>query len=81
MAQILIRGLSEQTVARWKARAKANGRSLQAEIKEFLEQEARLDPLAARRLVERLQKSWGDRVFSDSTPIIRAMRDSDDRAA
>ena len=81
MAQILIRGLDEKTVARWKARAKANGRSLQAEVKEVLTREVRLDPAAARRLADQIRKSWGDRTFSDSTEIVRALRDGDGRAA
>ncbi len=81
MAQILIRGLDERTVAMWKARAKANGRSLQAEVKDFLERETSLDPAAARRMVEELQRSWGGKKFSDSGRLIKKMRDGGGRAA
>ncbi len=81
MAQVLIRGLDEKTVERWKARAKANGRSLQAEIKDYLERQVAVDPAAARKMVEDLQRSWGGKKFSSSVKIIRRMRDGGGRAA
>ena len=43
MAQVLIRGLKDRTVDILKRRAREHGRSLQAELKRILEEEARLD--------------------------------------
>ncbi len=43
MAQVLIRGLKEKTVKVLKKRARESGRSLQAELKRILEEQARLD--------------------------------------
>lgn len=45
MAQVLVRNLTEKVVARLKKRAEQRGRSLQAEVKEILEQAAGSDPV------------------------------------
>lgn len=77
MAQLLIRGLSPDTVERLKARARAHGRSLQAEARHILAQTAQTDPdvfwTAADRLSRQLEGS--DRSFSDSATLIREDRD------
>jgi plasmid stability protein len=44
MAHVLIRDLSDETVARLKAKAKANGVTLQAILKESVKKAAQLTP-------------------------------------
>ena len=76
MSQILVRNLSDEVVERLKARAKANGRSLQAEVKMILEQNARLEMDTFREVSERISKELEatGRTFSDSTELIREDR-------
>jgi len=80
MAQILVRNLDEKVVRRLKRRAKAGGRSLQSEAKAILEGAV---PPETRKLsrkefiakLEAFRKSFGGRVFSDSTELIRQERE------
>jgi plasmid stability protein len=67
MAQVLVRQLSEETVARLKERARRNGRSLEHELREILNQ------LVAEPIEEldRIRESFGVRGFSDSSEHIR----------
>ena len=75
MAQILVRNLDERLVKRLKARARRNGRSLQAEVRIILEQTPTLDMRSARKLVDSIRKSLGNRRFDDSAVLIRRERD------
>lgn len=75
MGQILVRNLDERLVKRLKASARRNGRSLQAEVKTILEQNTPLDMKSARRLVDSIRKSFGNRHFDDSAVLIRKERD------
>lgn len=76
MAQLLVRDLDPAVVARLKEQARQNHRSLQGEVKAILEQAAatatRDEALA---MIDKWQRRWGDRVFSDSTRLIRQDRD------
>ena len=76
MAQLLVRDLDPAVVARLKEQARQNHRSLQGEVKAILEQAAatatRDEALA---MIDKWQRRWGDRVFSDSTRLIREDRD------
>jgi antitoxin FitA len=76
MAQLLVRDLDPAVVARLKEQARQNHRSLQGEVKAILEQAAatatRDEALA---MIDKWQRRWGDRVFSDSTQLIREDRD------
>ena len=79
MAQILLRGLDDALVARLKERARQNHRSLQGEIKAILEEHAPLATKAeAIAIVDKWQRHWQEegKTFSDSTEIIRKMRDA-----
>ena len=79
MAQILVRDLKEKTVKALKARAKRNGRSLQAEAKMILEgapEEPKLSMEEARNLADEIRAGFNGRRFSDSAEIIREARDS-----
>ncbi len=75
MANLLVRDIDAQTLARLKAAAKAHGRSLQSEIHDAL-QRASTGSLAETR---RLSKKWLTRLgasgHSDTTEIIREARD------
>ena len=77
MAQILIRNLDDETVARLKARASQYGRSLQSEVKLIIEEAARQNHAqvweAIHQFRQRLQQSG--RAFSDSVELIREDRD------
>jgi len=76
MPRLLIRDLDARILARLQERARQNHRSLQDEVKAILEQAA---GTAARKetlaLIDKWQRRWGERVFSDSTFQIRDMRD------
>lgn len=74
MPQVLIRGLSTETIDRLKARAQAKGRSLQAELREVLERSAESDWEAADAALARAEAAVGGHVFTDSTLLIREDR-------
>jgi plasmid stability protein len=54
MTQVLIRNLSDETVARLKAKAKARGITLQAILKESVERAATLTPAERLELLRRV---------------------------
>lgn len=70
MAQVLVRGLDQQTVGRLRRRAKSRGRSLQAELKEILERASRVDMVKARRLADRIRHSLEGQSHSDSGALV-----------
>ncbi len=76
MAQLLVRDLDPAVVARLKDKARQNHRSLQGEVKAILEEAAqRATREEALAMIDKWQRKWGDRVFSDSTQMIREDRD------
>jgi plasmid stability protein len=75
MAQVLIRDLDAKTIARLKARARANRRSLQAELKAILDRASQETRQDLRATMTRLQKIFAGRTFGDSTTLIREDRD------
>jgi len=83
MAQILVRRLDEAVVEGLKRQARANGRSLEAEVRRILEEAAqapKVDWETARKMADEFARSLG-RTFDDSTEIIRAFRDGKRDAA
>ena len=76
MPQLLVRDLDAKIMARLKEQARQNHRSLQGEVKAILEQAAatatRDEALA---VLDKWRRRWGERVFSDSTPLIREDRE------
>ncbi|MCH7796575.1 MAG: hypothetical protein IH900_15750 [Proteobacteria bacterium] len=78
MANLTIRNLDDEVVAKLKARAKAHHRSLEAELREILSvtvsRQAREDFLAR---AERIAAMTPDVAQTDSTEIIREDRDTD----
>lgn len=79
MSQLLVRNLNEEVVESLKHRAKANHRSLQAEVALILENAAKVQPANfwknSTTIRERLAKS--KQLFSDSTELVREDRDSE----
>ena len=70
MAQVLIRNLDDQTVARLKQRAARNDRSLQAELQTILERAAMVDVVEGRALAARIRKKLAGRGHTDSATLI-----------
>jgi plasmid stability protein len=70
MAQVLVRDLKAEVVARLKARAKHRGRSLQTELKEILEQASRQSALDARSVALRIRRQLAGRRHSDSAELL-----------
>ncbi len=75
MAQIIVRNLDDTVVERLKARARENDRSLEAEVRNILEQSAKVDIAQARQIVMERRKELQGRVFADSVELIREDRD------
>jgi plasmid stability protein len=76
MPDVLVRGLSVQTVDRLKAQAKRKGRSLQAEVKDVLERAAAMsDESDVPEAIRRARAMFRGRRFSDSAPLIRQDRE------
>ena len=67
MAEVLVRDLDASVVEKLKARAAANGRSLQAELKAIIEEQARqVTKAEARALAARIRRRIGARPQIDS---------------
>lgn len=80
MADVLIRGVPEETVEVLKRRAREHNRSLQGELRELLVASASeewLDGAAlAREVRRRIEEDRGAPFEDDSADIVRADRDS-----
>jgi antitoxin FitA len=75
MPEVLVRNLDESVVEQLKARARAGGRSLQAELKLILEQATRLEQVRPSRaeyraLADRVRIALGDRPQADSAELL-----------
>lgn len=77
MSQILVRGLEAETIERLKERAKRHKRSLQGEVKTIIEEAVptRMSMDEAREAALQIRKSFGNRIFSDSSELIREDRE------
>ena len=79
MAQIHVRNLDDWIVASFRERAQRNGRSLEAELREALRDEA----LRSRRRIAGELKTLRDRMeeqygpLADTTAVLRQMRDAE----
>jgi len=74
MAQVLVRGLDPAVIRELKLRARRHRRSLQAELRDILEQAAALSVADARAKVEQIRAMFSGRKFSDSAALIRRGR-------
>lgn len=80
MSQVLIRKLGEDTLAAYRAAAKASGRSLEAELRDLIERNRPLRKKSAQELLAMSERACSLTVgggSSDSTPYIRSVRDTD----
>ena len=76
MANVTIRNLGDEVVARLKARAKANNRSLEAELRDILIRSTEsMTRLELRILAERIAAKTRDRPQTDSVVLLREDRD------
>ncbi len=75
MANLLLRDLDEKVLRRLKTAARANRRSLQAEIHDALAQASARSLAATRRLSARWLKRLQGRAHSDSAALIREDRE------
>jgi antitoxin FitA len=76
MGQILVRGLDDAVIKRLTQRAERNGRSLEAEVREILEQLSwQVDVATSRDLADRIRRKLEGRPHSDSVELIREDRD------
>lgn len=74
MPDLLVRQLSPETLARLKAQAKAQGRSLQGEVKRILEHAVMFSSEEAAEIAMGWQKCLAGRTLSDSRDLIREDR-------
>ncbi len=75
MAQIIVRNLDDSVVERLKSRARNEGRSLEAEVRQILEQSARVDMAMARIMAADMRKRLKGRKFPDVAELIREDRE------
>jgi plasmid stability protein len=76
MPDVLVRDLDDHVLKQLKAAAKANGRSLQAEIHEVLRRAGTCNLAETRRLSARWLKRLSRPGHSDSAALIRDDRDA-----
>jgi hypothetical protein len=76
MPNVLVRDLDDEVLRQLKAAAKANNRSLQAEIHDVLRRAGRRNLAVTRRLSSKWLKRLARSKHSDSGVLIREDRDS-----
>jgi antitoxin FitA len=75
MAQIIVRNLPKEVVDRLKERARSEGRSLEAEVRNILQKETGSDMTKFAREIIKFRERWKGRKFSDSAALIREDRE------
>jgi antitoxin FitA len=75
MPQVLVRNLSPAVLEKLKARARQNGRSLEAELRLILQRAAGEPAADLLTGVERVRALFAGRTFSDSAELLREDRD------
>jgi len=74
MAQVLVRDLTPAVLRRLKLRARRHRRSLEAELRDILEQAATMNVADARAKIEKIRAMFIGRKFTDSAVLIRRDR-------
>jgi plasmid stability protein len=74
MAQVVIRKIDDDAMARLKARARRKGISLEQELRTILIEAARLDEAGFRGRAAAFRRKLSGRRHSDSTRLIREDR-------
>ena len=75
MAQILVRRLPDAVVERLKARAKRNSRSLEAEVRDILEQAARGKKAEFFEAADAMRARLAGRHHTETVELLREDRD------
>lgn len=75
MAQVSIRNLPDDVVARLKLRAEARGRSLEAELRDILDVASRLSPEEFWARADAIRAATAARGHTDSVGLLREDRD------
>jgi antitoxin FitA len=76
MGQVLVRGLDDTVIERLRQRAESHHRSLEAELREILEQVSQqVDGAMSRELADRIRCKLEGRPHSDSAELIREDRE------
>ena len=76
MGQVLVRGLDDAIIERLRQRAVNHHRSLEAELREILDQVSRqVDIATTRDLADRIRRKLEGRPHSDSADLIREDRE------
>lgn len=76
MAQMTVRNINDECIARLKERARLNKRSLEAEVRDILEKAAQPNPQEFFDWTRTLRNRLRHRYTGDSTAEIRKDRDS-----
>lgn len=76
MAQVLVRDLPEEVVERLKAKATAEGRSLESYLRQVLEGASALGREEFLAVADAIAATTRERTQTDSTDIIRQSRDA-----
>ena len=76
MAQVLVRDLPEEVVARLKAKAAAEGRSLEAYLRVVLEEASTVDRDEFLALADAIVGATRGRPQTDAADLIRESRDA-----
>lgn len=74
MAQVLVRGLPDDVVARLRVRAEHEGRSLEAHLRVVLTEASRIDRSAFIAVADRIAAETAHLEQTDSTEIVREAR-------
>ncbi|MGI8575824.1 MAG: FitA-like ribbon-helix-helix domain-containing protein [Egibacteraceae bacterium] len=75
MAQVLVRDLPEEVVARLKAKAASAGQSLEAHLRTVLEEASQLNRDEFIAVADTIAQTTRGREQTDSTELIRTARD------
>ena len=71
MGDVLVRNLEDEVINKLKRRASGHRRSLQAEVKEILEQAARYVTMAeAQEAALEIRRRFGNHQFTDSVEML-----------
>ncbi len=74
MSELLVRGLTAETIERLKTRAKQHGRSLQGEVKLILEEAVRFSLAEAEGIAAEWKGRLAGLTLSDSAELLRKDR-------
>ena len=74
MADVLIRGIEPEVIKRLTSRAKANGRSLDAELRLIIREAANQDKASTEPELGQVHAMFAGRAFSDSAGLLREDR-------